>query len=126
VYFNDACQVRADTLPGGNLTNFNLGTITVHEVGHWFGLLHPFDGADCNIDGDGIPDTPRQRTPSQDPRDIPPGQVCPITKDTCPLDPGLDNFTNYMDYAPNVCQVQFTPNQIGAMNGIFRSLRLGN
>jgi hypothetical protein len=33
----DAVHVRADTLPGGAQTRFDLGMTLVHEVGHWFG-----------------------------------------------------------------------------------------
>jgi hypothetical protein len=40
-------------------------------------------------------------------------------------DPGEDNYHNYMDYAPNVCQVLFTPIQQSVMAQIFNTYRRG-
>ncbi|UKZ74222.1 hypothetical protein TrVFT333_001882 [Trichoderma virens FT-333] len=44
VYYEDGCTIRSDTVPGGNARDFNLGKTLTHEVGHWFGLLHTFEG----------------------------------------------------------------------------------
>ena len=38
----DGCMVQASSMPGGDETNFNMGGTAVHEIGHWFGLLHVF------------------------------------------------------------------------------------
>jgi hypothetical protein len=119
----DGCNIRSSTMPGGNFTDFNLGTVTVHEVGHWFGLLHVFEGANCEIDGDMIADTPRQLTPSDGP--LLPGQTCPDGKDSCPLWPGPDSIHNYMDYVRNVCQSEFTKGQAAHARQAYKTLRQG-
>ncbi|KAJ3404278.1 hypothetical protein HDV05_007273, partial [Chytridiales sp. JEL 0842] len=84
---DDGVVVRYNTLPGG-VAPFNLGYTLVHEVGHWLGLLHTFQGG-CDSVGDGIDDTPAQATSTTG---------CPTGKDTCPGLPGLDPIENYMDY----------------------------
>lgn len=44
----------------------------------------------CNSDGDGIADTPMQRSPTQG---------CPKRKDTCPGQKGVDSINNFLDYS---------------------------
>jgi Pregnancy-associated plasma protein-A len=65
-YF-DGCGIAAQTLPNGEAFPYNVGTVLVHEVGHWFGLIHPFERGQCEHDSDGIPDTPFQSTNSAEP-----------------------------------------------------------
>jgi hypothetical protein len=86
----DGCNVHAGSMPGGNVRGNNLGKTAVHEVGHWFGLLHTFAGYSCTGDGDFISDTPQASTSTSG---------CPVGKDSCPKVPGLDPVTNYMDYS---------------------------
>ncbi|KAJ1323295.1 Pregnancy-associated plasma protein-A [Microdochium nivale] len=112
----DAVRINAAGLPGGSRADYNLGRTAVHEVGHWFGLFHPFGGQCDNEDsGDFVADTPRQQDPTRG--------GCPETKDTCPGSPGLDNVHNYMDYSGDSCKIKFTPGQEVRMHNMFNSIR---
>lgn len=94
------------------------GTLT-HEIGHWFGLLHVFQGG-CD-DGDFCADTPAQAGPSY-------GHMatagdfnsCPKT-DSCPAQPGTDNVQNFMDYTD--CSSLFSACQGGRMVQVFQNYR---
>lgn len=94
-YEFDGCHINPSTLPGGagaGLNNSdNKGIWAVHEVGHWFGLLHTFDTEACDNVGDAIDDTPAQSVANRG---------CPMDppQDSCPGLEGLDAIHNYMDY----------------------------
>ncbi len=65
--------------------------VTPHEVGHWLGLLHTFQG-ECSALNDYVTDTPAERSPT----------AC--VQDSCPSLPGTDLIDNYMGYrAPMGC-----------------------
>ncbi|KAL1999203.1 hypothetical protein VTN02DRAFT_4890 [Thermoascus thermophilus] len=117
-YIKDGCNVLAATMPGGPLAHFNRGGTTVHEVGHWNGLLHTFQGESCtpNNDGDYIPDTPLQSVPTDG---------CPRWKDSCPDSPGLDAIHNFMDYSSDDCYEGFTKDQARRMRSMWSSMREG-
>lgn len=74
------------------------GTLA-HEVGHWFGLLHTFQGG-CDGDGDYCDDTAPQNEPSLG-KLATPGDLnsCPA-KDQCGK--GLENVKNFVSTLPTL------------------------
>ncbi|KAF3915834.1 Ulilysin [Orbilia brochopaga] len=98
VLVNDGCTVLSNTVPGGSTGPFNQGKTAVHEVGHWFGLLHTFQGG-CTSPGDAIDDTPAEAEPAFG---------CPVNRDSCKKLPGKDPIHNFMDYGDDACITQFT------------------
>ncbi|OAQ57583.1 metalloprotease [Pochonia chlamydosporia 170] len=117
----DGCMVGSQSLPGG--ARATGGRTTVHEVGHWFGLLHTFQGG-CNENGgDFIADTPAEASPAND---SPDWAKCPVGRDTCPDLPGLDPIDNHMDYTYYKCRNRFTPGQTARMRGLLSLVRLGS
>lgn len=117
-YVKDGCNILAKTMPGGSLDLYNRGGTAIHEIGHWNGLLHTFQGESCSADnaGDHISDTPQQSTPTDG---------CPSQKDSCPDSPGLDAIHDFMDYSSDVCYESFTPGQGLRMRNMWTSMREG-
>jgi hypothetical protein len=89
----------------------NEGDTGAHEVGHWLGLFHIFEGG-CSQPNDEVSDTPAALK----------SFVCSID-DSCAGDPGLDPIENFMNYTPDYCMYRFTSGQSSRMDSMFARYR---
>jgi hypothetical protein len=109
----DGVVIGRDTLPGGGSAPFNEGATLTHEVGHWMGLFHTFQGG-CFGDGDMVSDTPAQRSPTNG---------CPINQNSCSNDSRPDAVNNFMDYSDDACMTEFSQGQVVRMTSSFDTYR---
>ena len=108
----DGVVVENDSLPGGPAP-YGEGDTATHEVGHWLGLFHTFQGG-CGPPGDFVDDTEPENGPHFG---------CPVIN-SCPGGAN-DPVDNFMSYSDDACMHRFTAGQGNRMHDQTAAFRNG-
>ncbi|GAB1317948.1 hypothetical protein MFIFM68171_08158 [Madurella fahalii] len=130
----DGCVISTYTINGSSHPFMNRGKTAVHEIGHWFGLFHPFEDGGIQATPISPPDTCWAGNPDDHVVDTPKTRQgvsgsCDNTSNTCNRNaegdnPILDPIENYMMYTSDDCQSRFTEGQIKRMYQIYHDYRV--